>query len=177
MTDLVIRDLSGMGEFFEAVQLHRDVWGADEPEDPAKLMMVLQDQGGLVAGAFDDECLVGYVFGFMARERVPQDSLAALNWSLRAAERGEPLSYQTLCEIHGLEAVEGPGKSLGVTWCKLAASATVDVKSLGQLEKIQGRLSKGLLGSDLERLQDRAVNWRPLQEKSDEECRVGVERF
>lgn len=74
MTDLVIRDLSGMGEFFEAVQLHRDVWGADEPEDPAKLMMVLQDQGGLVAGAFDDECLVGYVFGFMARERHVQHS-------------------------------------------------------------------------------------------------------
>jgi len=74
MTDLVIRDLSGMEEFFKAAQLHRDVWGADEAEDPAMLMMVLQNEGGLLAGAFDDGCLVGYIFGFMARERHVQYS-------------------------------------------------------------------------------------------------------
>ena len=69
MTDFVIRDVFGMEEFFKAEQLQRDVWGADDPEDPAKLMMVLQHEGGLVAGAFDDECLVGYIFGFLTRER------------------------------------------------------------------------------------------------------------
>lgn len=74
MTDLLIRDLSGMLEFFKAAQLHRDVWGVDEAEDPAMLMMVLQNEGGLVAGAFDNECLVGYIFGFMARERHVQYS-------------------------------------------------------------------------------------------------------
>lgn len=74
MTNVVIRDLSGMEEFFMAAQLHQDVWGADETEDPAMLMMVLQNEGGLVAGAFDDECLVGYIFGFMARDRNVQHS-------------------------------------------------------------------------------------------------------
>ena len=45
---MIIRDLSGMEEFFKAEQLQRDVWGADDTEDPADLMMVIQHEGGLV---------------------------------------------------------------------------------------------------------------------------------
>ena len=71
---MIIRDLSGMEEFFEAEQLQRDVWGADDTEDPADLMMVLQHEGGLVAGAFDGERLVGYVFGFPTRDPQVQHS-------------------------------------------------------------------------------------------------------
>ena len=110
-------------------------------------------------------------------EGVPRDSLAAQNWSLRAAERGEPLAYQTLCEIYGQQAVESPGKSLGAMWCRLAVTAAVDVKSLRRLEKIQDKLSEDMSASDLAQLQDRALNWRPLEEKSDQECAVGIERY
>ena len=46
---MIIRDLSGMEEFFKAEQLQRDVWGAGDTEDPADLMMVIQHEGGLVA--------------------------------------------------------------------------------------------------------------------------------
>ncbi len=110
-------------------------------------------------------------------EGVPKDVMAALTWSLRAAERGEPLSYETLCEIYGQQAAESSGRSLGATWCRLAVTAALDVRSLGRLEKIQDHLSKGMSGSDLEKVQDRAVNWRPLQEKFDDKCAVGAERF
>jgi predicted GNAT superfamily acetyltransferase len=71
---MIIRDLSGMEEFFKAEQLQRDVWGADDTEDPADLMMVIQHEGGLVAGAFEGERLVGYVFGFPTREPHVQHS-------------------------------------------------------------------------------------------------------
>lgn len=71
---MIIRDLSGMEEFFKAEQLQRDVWGEDDTEDPADLMMVIQHEGGLVAGAFDGEQLVGYVFGFPTREAHVQHS-------------------------------------------------------------------------------------------------------
>jgi hypothetical protein len=87
------------------------------------------------------------------------------------------LSYQTLCEIYGQQAVEGPGRSLGATWCKLAVTATVDVKSLERLENIQAQLSKNMLGDELEKVQDRAVNWRPLQNRNDKGCDLGIERF
>lgn len=71
---MIIRDLSGMEDFFKAEQLQRDVWGADDTEDPADLMMVIQHEGGLVAGAFDGERLLGYVFGFPTRDTHVQHS-------------------------------------------------------------------------------------------------------
>lgn len=71
---MIIRDLSGMEEFFKAEQLQRDVWGTDDTEDPADLMMVIQNEGGLAAGAFVDERLVGYVFAFPTREPHVQHS-------------------------------------------------------------------------------------------------------
>ena len=71
---MILRDLSGMEDFFKAEQLQRDVWGADDTEDPAVLMMVIQHEGGLVAGAFEGERLVGYIFAFPTREPHVQHS-------------------------------------------------------------------------------------------------------
>lgn len=59
-----IRDLAGMAEFHAAEELQRDVWGRDDKIDPGDLMMVIQAEGGLAAGAFVDDRLVGYVFAF-----------------------------------------------------------------------------------------------------------------
>ncbi|WP_026784821.1 GNAT family N-acetyltransferase [Pleomorphomonas koreensis] len=63
-TGLCIRDLLGMAEFHAAEELQRDVWGPDDKIDPGDLMMVIQAEGGLAAGAFLDGRLVGYVFAF-----------------------------------------------------------------------------------------------------------------
>ena len=61
---MIIRDLAGMAEFRQAEALQYAVWGADDMADPADLMMVIQAEGGLAAGAFDGDTLIGYVFGF-----------------------------------------------------------------------------------------------------------------
>ena len=77
---LTFRDLSGMAEFQQAEALQRAVWGAGDVPDPADLMMVIQAEGGLVAGAFAQTAsgpekgpdkgpdtgpdLLGYVFAF-----------------------------------------------------------------------------------------------------------------
>lgn len=71
---MIIRDISSMQEFFAVEQLQRDVWGIDDTEDPADLMMVIQHEGGLVAGAFEGERLMGYIFGFPTREPHVQHS-------------------------------------------------------------------------------------------------------
>jgi predicted GNAT superfamily acetyltransferase len=60
----VIRDLAGMAEFHAAEDLQRDVWGPDDKIDPGDLMMVIQAEGGLAAGAFVGDRLIGYVFAF-----------------------------------------------------------------------------------------------------------------
>jgi hypothetical protein len=150
---------------------YADGFGTAKNEDEALRQYLLAAEQGVGQA----QAIVGQAY--FTGKGVPQDSLAALTWSLRAAERGEPLSYQTLCDIYGREAVENPGKSFGATWCKLAVSAAVDIKPVGRLERIQVHLSKGMSGNDLERVQDRAVNWRPLREKTDDKCAVGVERF
>lgn len=67
MSDIILRDLSGMADFFKAEALQRAVWGQDDPADPADLMMVIQAEGGLCAGAFRGDDLLGYVFGFATR--------------------------------------------------------------------------------------------------------------
>ena len=64
---MIIRDLSGMSEFRLAEALQYAVWGADDMADPADLMMVIQAEGGLAAGAFDGDTLIGYVFAFPTR--------------------------------------------------------------------------------------------------------------
>lgn len=74
MTGAVIRDLAGMDEFLAAEALQRTVWGADDLPDPADLMMVVQHEGGLVAGAYNGSDLVGYVFGFPTRDPAIQHS-------------------------------------------------------------------------------------------------------
>lgn len=57
-----------MDELREAEALQHAVWGQGDLPDPADLMMVIQAAGGLVAGAFVDGRLAGYVFGFPTRD-------------------------------------------------------------------------------------------------------------
>lgn len=61
---MIIHDLAGMAEFRRAEALQYAVWGVDDIVDPADLMMVIQAEGGLAAGAFEGADLIGYVFAF-----------------------------------------------------------------------------------------------------------------
>lgn len=74
MDDIVFRDLSGMAEFLQAEALQRAVWGQDDSADPADLMMVIQAEGGLCAGAFRGDRMLGYIFAFPTREPGVQHS-------------------------------------------------------------------------------------------------------
>jgi predicted GNAT superfamily acetyltransferase len=85
MTGIRIRDLAGMADFFLAEALQRAVWGEDDATDPADLMMVIQAEGGLAAGAFRGDDLLGYVFAFPTRTPHIQHSHRL---AVRAAARG-----------------------------------------------------------------------------------------
>ncbi|MGL4281326.1 MAG: GNAT family N-acetyltransferase [Albidovulum sp.] len=74
MSDVIFRDLHGMAEFLAAERLQRAVWGQDDSPDPADLMMVVQEEGGLCAGAFRGGDLIAYVFGFPTRDPHVQHS-------------------------------------------------------------------------------------------------------
>ncbi len=67
MTAIEYRPLRGIQEFKAAEEMQRTVWGEGDKEDPFDLMMVVQNEGGLVGGAFVEGKLLGYVFGFPTR--------------------------------------------------------------------------------------------------------------
>lgn len=108
MSGTVIRTLSGMDEFLAAEALQRIVWGEDDTPDPGDLMMVLQHEGGLVAGAFHGDDLVGYVFGFSTRDpKVQHSHRLAVHPSARGAGLALKLKFfqRAWCLSQGIELV------------------------------------------------------------------------
>ncbi|HEX9028594.1 MAG TPA: GNAT family N-acetyltransferase, partial [Anaerolineales bacterium] len=66
---LAIRELSTIEEMIAAEELQRKVWGADTFPHPKELLIPVQHEGGLLAGAFTQENeLIGFVFGFRTRD-------------------------------------------------------------------------------------------------------------
>lgn len=57
-----IRELAGLAELRAAEDLQRAVWGAEDPPDGSDLLLVVQQEGGLVAGAFADGRMLAFLF-------------------------------------------------------------------------------------------------------------------
>ena len=68
MTSLEIRKLETEAEFREALDVEKRVWGfADVELVPWRLMVVATESGGLVAGAFDGDTMIGFSLAFAGR--------------------------------------------------------------------------------------------------------------
>lgn len=74
MTDLVLRDLASLAEMKAAEAFQRRVWGEEDPADNSDLMLAIQHEGGLVAGAFDGAQMVAFLFGFPTSDPTVQHS-------------------------------------------------------------------------------------------------------
>jgi predicted GNAT superfamily acetyltransferase len=108
MTNVQIRELKGMAEFRQAEGLQGEVWGRGDTPDPADLMMVIQAEGGLVAGAFLGDRVVGYVFGFPTRDLGIQHShRLAVVPDMRGRGLGAELKWyqRKWCQARGIAQV------------------------------------------------------------------------
>ena len=74
MTGLVLRDLASLAEMKASEAFQRAVWGADDPPDNSDMLLAIQHEGGLVAGAFDGGRMVAFLFGFPTSESAAQHS-------------------------------------------------------------------------------------------------------
>lgn len=62
--DIVLRELSGIAEMQRSEAFQIEAWGEGEKPDNADILMALQSEGGLVAGAFRGEEMLGFLLGF-----------------------------------------------------------------------------------------------------------------
>ncbi len=75
MAEVHVRELRGPEEMEAVVELQREVWGRAESDlVPRGLLIAVQDEGGLVAGAFWGGKMVGFVFGFPTQDPTLQHS-------------------------------------------------------------------------------------------------------
>jgi predicted GNAT superfamily acetyltransferase len=74
MTDLILRDLASLAEMKAAEAFQRSVWGEDDPADNSDLMLAIQHEGGLVAGAFDGDRMLAFLFAFPTSDPTAQHS-------------------------------------------------------------------------------------------------------
>lgn len=94
-----IRPVARYDEYMACEALQREVWGPFGVV-PHHLLLTVQKSGGLVLGAFDQDAsgapLVGFVFGFLARDaRGPKHAshMAAVSAAYRDARIGERLKW------------------------------------------------------------------------------------
>ncbi len=128
-----IRSLERIEELHGCEAIEKVVWQVDDREIvPASMLRALQHAGGLVAGAFDGERMVGYVLGFPSRpegERAPglHSHLLAVLPEFRKSGLGRALKrYQRdWCLERGLDWVSWTYDPL------LAANARLNLEQLG----------------------------------------------
>lgn len=66
---ILIRDLETFDDLLQVKRVEKEVWGmGDEDSLPMTLAVALKAAGNIWVGAFDGEELVGFAFGFFARE-------------------------------------------------------------------------------------------------------------
>lgn len=105
---VVIRDLDGVAEMKAAEALQLQVWGAADLPDNSDILLAIQHEGGLVAGAFRDGRLLGFVFSFpTATAGVQHSHRLAVHGDARGLGLGARLKWyqRDWCLTRGIHTV------------------------------------------------------------------------
>jgi predicted GNAT superfamily acetyltransferase len=69
-TRITIRDIERIAEMRDVEELQKEAWGFDDRDVvPFSTLVATNEVGGILVGAFDGDSLVGFVYGFVGRER------------------------------------------------------------------------------------------------------------
>jgi predicted GNAT superfamily acetyltransferase len=145
-----IRHLEGPEEAALAVVLQREVWGGDEVA--AHVLLTAAHNGGLLAGAFVDGSLAGFVWGFLGfDERVnpPRTKHCSHQLGVHPRYRNHGLGF--LLKRFQWEYVRSQGIEL-ITWTYdplLAPNAHLNIARLGAICNTYFRDLYGHLNDDL----------------------------
>lgn len=105
---LMIRDLNSVAELKQSESFQRAVWGEDDPADNSDIMLAIQHEGGLVAGAFAQGRMLGFLFGFpTSRPDVQHSHRLAVHPDSRGMGLGLKLKWyqRDWCLARGIKTV------------------------------------------------------------------------
>lgn len=129
--DFVLRPLQKPEEFRAVEEVQRAAWGLDEePPVPVPVQRAMQDNGGLVIGAFADIHLAGFCLGFLG-----WDGTTLFHYSHMTAVRPEYQNHRLGFRLKSFqrEQVMGQGLSL-IRWTfdpLQSKNAMLNIRRLG----------------------------------------------
>lgn len=128
-----VRALRSVRDLREAVDLQIEVWGMD-PRDtmPWSQMLLSGRHGGIVLGAFDGACLVGFLYAFVGRDDATGEAfMYSKMLGVRATHRGLGIG-RTLKRLQRRAAIRMGYRRVQWTFDPLErASAVLNVGYLG----------------------------------------------
>lgn len=124
-----IRELSSVTDMVAAEQIQLQVWGADVIPHPKEILIPIQHEGGLLAGAFaTNNEMVGLIFGFPAKDSgVMHSQMLATLEAWRGQGLGSQMKWfqRQWCLDHGYTQVRWTVDPLRV------ANAELNIRNLG----------------------------------------------
>ncbi|RNF34169.1 GNAT family N-acetyltransferase [Paracoccus methylarcula] len=157
MTVPEIRELASLAELKRAEQFQREVWGKDDPADNSDLMLAIQHEGGLVAGAFLEGRMLGFLFGFpTSRPEIQHSHRLAVHPDSRGMGLGVKLKWfqRDWCLQRGITLVRWTYDPLrrinaSLNIARLGATAgTYHEDYYGQMEGINAGIASDRLLAD-----------------------------
>lgn len=156
-----IRELSGLADLVDVVELYRSVWGGDEPQLSVELLRAFAKSGNYVAGAYAGDRLVGACVGFFAAPG--EDALYSHIAGVSAAARGRSVGSALKLHQRAWTLARGVADILWTFDPLVARNAYVNLVKLGAepveyLPNFYGGMSDAVnAGIDSDRL---LVRWR-----------------
>ncbi|WP_319412509.1 GNAT family N-acetyltransferase [uncultured Cohaesibacter sp.] len=107
-SDVILRELSGIAELQQSEGFQITAWGEGEKPDNSDILMALQSEGGLVAGAFRGDEMLGFLLGFpTATPGLQHSHRLAVHPAARGLGLGAKLKWyqRDWCLAHGLNRI------------------------------------------------------------------------
>lgn len=105
---VILRELNGLAELQQAERFQIEVWGEGERPDNSDIMLALQHEGALLAGAFAEGEMLGFLFGFpSATPGVQHSHRLAVSQKARGLGLGARLKWfqRDWCLAQGIRLV------------------------------------------------------------------------
>lgn len=126
-SQITIRKIDKVEHFRRCQDIQKEVWGfTDMQVIPFTQLIMAQKHGGVVLGAFEDEELIGFVYGFMAMREgrlylysqrmgvLPYYQRQGVGYQLKLAQRNFMLTQGIDLIVWTFDALEGPNANLNL---------------------------------------------------------------